>query len=249
MSANKLKEKLLVIGLFNLLSMQLYSANIKYEPSCHQGIIIQHNYYNLCYSISNEISLWGSHLLRKSFVKGEEGRTEDFRKDEKIEESNVDEDSYKRSGFDRGHLVPAADMAKNFHSMSESFYMSNMTPQLPSFNRGIWKKLENQVRNWVLEGRDMIVITGAILPKEPEKVNDLISIPKFFYKIVFDFKNKNEMKMIAFLLPHEKSNKDLAEFAVSVDRIEDMTDLNFFNNLSIEEQVKLESQVEVKDWW
>jgi len=71
--------------------------------------------------------------------------------------TNVD---YQGSGYDRGHLAPAGDMSWSSQTMEESFFYSNMSPQVPGFNRGIWERLEDQVREWAIENQDIYVVTG-----------------------------------------------------------------------------------------
>ena len=74
---------------------------------------------------------------------------------------------YVKSGYDRGHLCPAGDMTQSVEAMSETFYMSNMSPQVPGFNRGIWKSLEEQVRKWGKE-EQIHVVTGPVFENEKE---------------------------------------------------------------------------------
>ncbi len=108
--------------------------------------IVDHKYYSLCYSEEHEQAAWVSYNLTINEVYGDITRTNNFREDPYIREGSATLDDYRGSGFDRGHLAPAADMAFSTIAMSESFYLSNMSPQAPSFNRGIWKKLESYVR-------------------------------------------------------------------------------------------------------
>jgi len=68
-----------------------------------------------------------------------------------VKNNPVGSGDYSGNGYDRGYLCPTGDMKLNLTSMSETFYMSNMSPQNPSFNRGIWETLESRVRTWALE--------------------------------------------------------------------------------------------------
>ncbi|MBK9735862.1 MAG: DNA/RNA non-specific endonuclease [Saprospiraceae bacterium] len=76
---------------------------------------------------------------------------------------------YSNSGFTRGHLVPAGDMAFDTLAMRESFFMSNMSPQLRAFNNGIWKELEENVRDWTYKDETLYIITGPIQSKGQKK--------------------------------------------------------------------------------
>ena len=87
-------------------------------------------------------------------------RKNDFRIDPVVKTVSATPADYRNSGYDRGHLCPAGDMAFSEIAMSESFYMSNISPQVPSFNRGIWKTLEQKVRDWSLDMILQLYIVG-----------------------------------------------------------------------------------------
>ena len=105
-------------------------------------------YYTLCYRESYEQAEWSAYCLRAFMLQKNAKRTNDFRPDPEILGGSATLADYKRSGYDRGHLTPAGDMVFSREAMSETFYMSNMCPQAAAFNRGIWKDLEDQVREW-----------------------------------------------------------------------------------------------------
>ncbi len=102
--------------------------------------------FALLYSEPHEQPAWVAYLLTDDEVQGTLSRTNNFRADPGISTGSAALSDYRGSGYDRGHLAPAADMKWSSAAMSESFLMSNMTPQVPGFNRGIWKKLEAWVR-------------------------------------------------------------------------------------------------------
>ena len=110
--------------------------------------------------------------------------------------------------------------------------MSNMSPQLPGFNRGVWKRLEELVRAIALKEKEIYVVTGAIFPSAAE-VKHLqsgsITIPKAFYKVIYDL--TPPQKMIGFIIPHRSSDQPLQIFSVSVDEVEKQTGLDFFPEL------------------
>lgn len=97
-------------------------------------------------------------------------------------------EDYIRSGYDRGHLVPAADMAYSDKTMRESFYMGNISPQIPSFNRKTWKQLENEVRKTALREQYIYILTGAIFhPDTSHNLNPKhLIIPTHYYKVILD---------------------------------------------------------------
>ncbi len=134
-------------------------------------------------------------------------------------------------------------------AMSSSFYMSNMSPQNPSFNRGIWKKLEEQVRKWAVENREIYVVTGPVLtdgPYQDISVNK-VAIPKHYFKVVLDYLEP-ELKAIGFILPNMKGSDPLAQYAVTVNEVERITDIDFFYVLSDDVEEMLESELDLSLW-
>lgn len=175
-------------------------------------------------------------------------RTDRFRSDPKIPTGSATTADYRRSGYDRGHLAPAADMAFSVQTMTDSFFMSNMSPQKPAFNRGIWKELEALVRYFAITEGKIVVVTGPILPKEKTITigANRVTVPTHYYKVIFDLTPPR--KMIGFILPNEGSNEPLAAFAVTVDAVEKATGLDFFSKVPKEKQERLESTISINAW-
>jgi len=176
------------------------------------------------------------------------GRTNDFRIDNKVTTGSASLSDYKGSGYDRGHLAPAGDMKWSSTVMSESFYMSNMSPQKPGFNRGIWKKLEGSVRNWADDNGEIHVVTGPILTGSYSSIGyNGVSIPNYYYKVILDYREP-EIKGIGFVLPHQKSKSSLQSFAVSIDEVERKTGIDFYHSLPDEIENQIESSIDVSKW-
>ena len=153
---------------------------------------------------------------------------------------------YKGSGYDRGHLVPTGDMKYSDESMRESFFMSNISPQNPDFNRGIWRKLEQLVRDWGREGEIFITTGGVLLYENLGSIgSNKVTIPSKFYKIVY---SSHKNSMIGFLVPKKKSNFKLESFVVEVDSIEKITGINFYEDLPDNMENLLESEINLKKW-
>jgi len=128
--------------------------------------IVEREGYALGYIEKHEQPAWVIYRMTKAeAITKAAKRGNDFREDPAIPTGSATLADYRRSGYDRGHLAPAADMAFSERTMSESFYMSNMSPQKPAFNRGIWKDLEEQVRQFAISEHDIYVVTGPILPE------------------------------------------------------------------------------------
>jgi len=215
-----------------------------YQPKS-AGEIVKHTYYTLAYSEENEQAYWVYYELTPEFINGGQSRTDDFREDPAVSTGSASLNDYKGSGYDRGHLCPAADMALNNMSMSESFYLSNMSPQVPGFNRGIWSKTEDQVRKWALSYQKLYVVTGPIFRDNKGTIGeDKVTVPGYYYKVLFDGKDR----MIGLVLPNASSSKELNTFIVKVDDIEDQTGIDFFPGLNDKLENSLEGEVDKSGW-
>jgi endonuclease G len=204
--------------------------------------IIEHSYYSLGYSETHKHAAWVYYRLTTEFVTGQAKRKNKFKPDPLTEPNAAELADYEASGYDRGHLCPAASMSLNQLAMEESFYLSNMSPQIPNFNRGIWKKLETQVRKWVEQEDTLHVVSGAILTDSLGNLgSNKITIPAYYYKVIYD--PTGTQKMIAFILPHQKIKGDIYLFSVSVDEVEKRTGINFFSELDDALENKLEAEV------
>ena len=220
-------------------------------PSSTTGQIIEHDYYTLSYHEEFEQAEWVAYVLEKErlyppYVE----RTGDFRPDPRVRKASASKRDYKGSGYDRGHLVPAGDMAFSKASMSQTFYMSNMSPQIHNFNAGIWRELEELVRNWAKKFDRLMVVTGPVLTRgirERIGMNE-VAVPDEFYKVILDF-SEPEMKGIAFLIPNEVSYQPIQRYALSIDEVEEITGIDFFEKwISEEAEPVLEGRFDVDQW-
>ena len=214
----------------------------QFKPKAPCDLELEYTYYQLCYSPKHRISKWAMHELTLAQIKGSQDRTNDFRPDLSIDDPVFGND-YRRSGFDRGHLVPAADMRLNFQAMSETFYMTNMTPQNPGFNSGVWNSLEAHIRKEVEHLGPALIITAPVLMETESypMIRSEVSIPDEFYKIAYFYKNQS---MQAYLIPNTHAQgKSFRTFSVSVRDIEDLTGIDFFSELPDDLENTLESNV------
>jgi len=155
-------------------------------------------------------------------------------------------DDYKNSGYDRGHLAPAADMSWDAQAMRESFYFTNISPQEPAFNRGIWKELEEQVRTWTRRYDTLYVVTGPLFIHEPRYIGR-IPVPSHFYKALL-IKSDNQWESIAFIIENRKIVVPLNEFRCTVDSLEQVSGLDFFSSLDDAIESRVESQYHANIW-
>lgn len=211
----------------------MYQLNIKREtrygvPAADQ--ILYNRHYVLGYSYYFRQAKWALELIdpdKTTIV-----RADNFRPDYRIPEVfRADLDVYKKSGYDRGHLVSSANQIETEIQNSETFLLSNMCPQAPEFNRQIWKELEHATR--ILDSDPKVletyVITGPIFYFDQE-VKMLIApdgkgvslpIPHAFFKSVLTENNRGTLHMWSFIIPNEKSKEEsIAAFQVPTYKIE-----------------------------
>jgi endonuclease G len=221
---------------------------VDYLPQSDNQQIIRHTHFTLSYLEKHEQAEWVAYELTGREVQGVEERSDDFREDPKVTTGSASLADYYRSDYDRGHLAPAGDMKFSEEAMSESFYMSNMSPQEPSFNRGVWRELEEEVRELALQNGSLYVVTGPVFGKRNKRIGDnRVSVPRAYYKVLLDY-TEPEIKAIAFLLPNKGSDKDVYDFAVAIDSVEAVTNIDFFPALPDLEEDMLESTFDVSPW-
>ncbi len=213
-------------------------------------IIVNREGYALGYNEQHKQSAWVTykltlHRLQNPVV----ARTGKFRLDPMLHGKRAALKDYRNSGYDRGHLAPAADMKWSRQAMNESFYISNISPQVPAFNRGIWAKLESQIRSFAIAEQEIFVVTGPVLPQDTPQLtigSNQVTVPSHYYKVVYDL--TPPQKMIAFIIPNQGSNKSLQDFAVKVDAVESVTGLDFFSSIPGDKQEQMESNIDITLW-
>ena len=206
--------------------------------------------FTLEYAEKYEQAKWVAYKLTSKMVDNEgEKRTNNFHKETEVSTGSATPDDYKKSGYDKGHLCPAGDMGWSEETMRESFSMANMSPQLPAFNRGIWKYLETDVRAWTKKENELYIVTGGVLKGDLKTIGNKnkIAVPEYYYKVILDI-YPPEYKAIAFVLPNEGSKQSVFEYAVTIDSVEHLTGINFFPALPDSLESNLESHFNVDLW-
>lgn len=235
----KIKPLILALALIPITSIACPEVDERYEPKSKEIINLCRSEYELGYSKSQKIALWAGEYLTVKELDQSEERISQFKADPFLNSNERAELSdYLNSGYDRGHLVPAKDMV-TMEGMLESFYLSNMVPQVPSHNRGIWKSLERYARILAHQRNGMIIFTGPIIGKAPLKMNGRIIVPRAMFKILFDPKT---LDVWTFIIPNESNitSSMLPKYIKSLNDIKKETGLNFLNKIKVNEQSLLE---------
>jgi len=202
--------------------------------------VVQRTAYTFAYNEAHEQANWVAYILTKAHLGDGVERSNKFLEDPLVSTQTATNSDYAKSSYDRGHLAPAADMSWSLQVMQESFYYSNMSPQLPGFNRGIWKKLEEKVRDWALLYDTLYVVTGPILePGLPTIGPNQVSVPKAYYKALIA---PRQQKGIAFVMSNTKSDSELTSFSMSIDDLEAKIKRDLFYQLVDQLEQRIEAQ-------
>ena len=211
--------------------------------------IIEHRGYTLSFKPQYQQAAWVAYVLRGYQLKESHvERDGEFVVDPLAKPHSADDADYNNAGYDRGHLADDEYLIWSAQSMKESFYYSNASPQVPAFNRGVWKRLEELVRYWAEAYDSVYVVTGPVLQNGlPTIGHDKVSVPQTFYKAVLVY-NAKAVQGIGFVLRNEASAATLKSFAVSIDNVEKLTGLDFFPKLPDDVEQKIEDNFNEADW-
>ncbi len=211
--------------------------------------IHQRSGFSFSYDAKSHLARWVAYTLTPQLVKEKVvERATAFQPDDDIEASPKPAD-YRKSGYDKGHLAPAADFRWSPDAMKDCFLMTNMAPQLPAFNRRIWKNLETRVREWAQTQPHSYIVTGPVLTEPCATYLKGICVPKKFYKVMLQTDGQR-YRAIGFVIPQHYKNADLVNYAQSIDNVEKVAGLDFFPALpdELENQVEGEAPREAI-WW
>lgn len=245
------------MGLFTVSLFLIFTddkqANAIPLPAVPSGDrLVQHKSYAIAHNPNHKQADWVSYLMTQYQLRGCVERSNGFKPDPQIPvtESAALAD-YAGSGYDRGHMIPAGDNRWDSVAMKESFFLSNMSPQPASFNRGIWQILENLVRAWALNSSELWVTTGPQLNATSGSIGPgQVSIPRAYYKALVSKKSNGTYTGIAFLMPTTASGSSaqLPGYSMSIARLEQILKLNFHSTLTSNAQAQIENRIDTSAW-
>jgi len=231
------------------------NINVGYGYPGGQGTVLVKDFFVILHDNRAKIPKWVAYHISGAELDGNAKRTDDFRADPELpSDQRAELVDYRYSGYDRGHMAPAADFKRSRSAMSGTFVLSNMCPQRPNLNRRVWSELEDEVRSLVRARGDTWVVTGPLFLDEAGRVvepsqfigPDSVAVPTHFFKVVFSLDSSGSKQMFAFILRNSlyPISGSPAQYMVSVDSVETVSDLDFFSDLSDEEENHLERIVE-----
>lgn len=211
--------------------------------------VIEHLGYTVSYNPQWLVPNWVAYELTSSETNGVQERSNHFKPDPLVKGDPVVTSDYSKSGYDRGHMAPAADMKWSEHAMRESFYMTNICPQIHNLNAGDWKDLEELARDWAQKYGSIYIACGPIVEANYQTIgkNHSIAVPSAFYK-VFLRQTRKGWASIGFIMPNKAGNRPLMTYMFTVDEIEEQTGIDFFYNLPDSIEFQVENSYTISDW-
>lgn len=212
--------------------------------------IIEHTGYTVSYHPYWYIPNWVAYELTDAEVDGLEERSNHFVPDPLVKGDPVVTKDYSNSGYDRGHMAPAADMKWSEQAMKESFYMTNMCPQNHSCNAGDWKDLEEFGRDLARKYKSIYICCGPIVTDTTTTIGlyHRIVVPQSFFKAFLRQKVNGEWTCIGFIMPNAPGNRPLMTYMVPVDDVEKQTGIDLFYQLSDSIEKSIEKDFNISDW-
>ena len=216
-------------------------------PAEMKNVVCQYSGFTSYFNPDTHIPNCVAYEIIESETTGDEPRKKSFEADHTID-GCAESSDYRNSGYDRGHMAPAADMKWSKEAMEESFLMTNICPQVKSLNSGIWHRLEQRVREWATRDSSIIVVCGPIFtPGKPvEQIGEIgVAVPHRFFKALYA---PGRNIGIAFIFDNDKVKGELRKYAVTIDSVERETGLDLFYNLPDDIENEVENQCNYKLW-
>jgi endonuclease G len=216
--------------------------------------VIVHPGHALVWSDKYKVPKWTAHIIMPDIMEGNLARIDTFLPDPLIKTNTALIDNYWFSGYDRGHMVPSADMRWSEDALKATYLYSNVSPQKPELNRGAWADLEDWMRRYVhYSGHRVFVVTAPIPGKDmpllnkPKAAAD-VSIPPMFFKAMVDI-DQPQKKGIAFVMKNGLNDQGILSYAVSIDSVEALSGLDLFPALDDTLENRIEAQHNTQDWY
>lgn len=208
--------------------------------------IISYSAYEVMYNPEYKIPRWVRYELLASETDGPYSRKGlKFIPDPAVNLPQADDYDYRGSGWSRGHMAPAGDFKWSSQAMMETFYFTNCCPQNQSMNSGQWHTLEKKVRDWANRYRKITIYTGPIILENAYGTIGLnkVVIPDAFFKAILAGEQS-----IAFVMYNHNNNENMQKCAMSVDDLEVLTGIDFFEELDDALENQVEATYSVSVW-
>lgn len=226
-------------------SMDLMNVAI---PSSLPSEIKDYEGFRLSFNSDNHTPNWVAWELLGSEVQNGVARSNKFWTDSSVEGCPSTKD-YTNSGYDRGHMCPAADQKWSQQAMEDCFVLTNICPQDHSLNTGAWSTLENKERLWAQRDSAIVIISGPIYSKDDKKRIGTtgVRVPGAFFKVIAA-PYLDSPRGIAFVYPNMTSPGNMENYVMTIDEVEKLTSYDFFAPLPDDIENEIESKSSFKEW-
>ena len=211
--------------------------------------ILKRTGYVASYNKTNLLPNWVAWHLTAERTEGSAKRSGvDFAEDTEVPEPRATDWDYYNSGYDRGHMCPAADNKWSKKAMEESFLFTNMCPQNGNLNRGDWNEMEMASRKWAKKYGDLYIVCGPILYKGKHKTigKNKVVVPEAFFKVVL--RTGDDPQAIGFIYKNTSGNRPKDSYVNTVDEVERITGIDFFPSLPDDVEKKVEAECDLGLW-
>jgi len=217
-------------------------------------ILVTREQYTLAYDPDSRVPIWACETVSSNELGGSAERKNSISLDPLIPRKYQSASSvYTNSGYDRGHMIPAANQRWDQELSDKLFYVSNIAPMPRSFNRGVWRVFEGWIRGWAKTHEDAYVITGSFnVDADPVVIKKELVVPSHFYKILVSKRGTKEYHAIGFLFDIKseyKSPYDWENQVVAIDLIEVMAGIDLMPSLSPYKETELELKAARFELW
>lgn len=211
--------------------------------------ILKRTGYVASYNKTTLLPNWVAWHLTAERTEGSAKRSGvDFAEDTEVPEPRATDWDYYNSGYDRGHMCPAADNKWSKKAMEESFLFTNMCPQNGNLNRGDWNEMEMACRKWAKKYGDLYIVCGPILYKGKHKTigKNKVVVPEAFFKVVL--RTGNDPQAIGFIYKNTSGNRPKDSYVNTVDEVERITGIDFFPSLPDNVEKNVEATADIANW-
>lgn len=217
-------------------------------PSSLPSQIKDYAGFTVSFNADNHTPNWVGWELLGTETEGDVPRGKKFWKDETLE-GCPDTRDYTNSGYDRGHMCPAADNKLNMEMMEDCFVMANICPQDHALNNGAWKTLEKKECLWAQRDSCIVIVAGPIYTgSDRQRIGDEgVRVPSAFFKVMAA-PYLDEPRGIGFIYPNMTAPGNMQNYSMTIDEVEKITGYDFFYNLPDDIENEIESKAVFRVW-
>jgi endonuclease G, mitochondrial len=234
-----------ILFIFPLAKSQ--KADIMMPSERDREQIIHHTGFSLSYNSSYLQPSWVAYKVTKSQINRDENVKSKYAPDPEVNTRSANKKDYKAGGYLMAQFVNCLDVKQIPNAVEETYYFSNITPMKPAFYNYIWIKTEELIRLWTAQNDGFYIVCGPILADSPFPMigENNLSVPKRYYKAIYDPKNQ---QAIGFIFRNSISSGSLKNYTATIDEIEKETGIDLFPSLNDEIENRVEATIDYTKW-